>query len=171
MFLEHQQRRLDPVGASMTNKLLATVMAIALSGGFTARAAQNVLTPTRVNPGSLPAATKLVAASATIALGPTASRIRQAYQQDHDALEHLRQEGSELNHPAHTQSNQLISADQAQLLALEKAALDRIAAGASVNPAATIAQMAAIPTQARAALTQYEGQSGATKPNGNRHQR
>ncbi len=147
--------------ASITNKLLATVMAIALSGALTARASQDVhLTPT------LPAALTQVAASATTALDPAGS-IRQAYQQDHDALEHLRQQGSGLASPTHQQFNQLIGADQTQLLALEKAALDKIAAGSPVDGTATIAQMAAIVAQAQAALTKFQSQAGAAKTNGN----
>ncbi len=154
------------MGASMTNKLLATVMAIALSGALTARASQDLhLNPPTVN-ASLPAALTQVAATATTALDPTGS-IRRAYQQDHDTLEHLRQQGSGLGSPAHQQFNQLIGADQAQLLAIERAALDKIAAGSPVNATATIAQMAAIVAQAQASLTQFQGQSGATKTNGN----
>ena len=156
------------MSASITNKLLATVMAIALSGALTARASQDLhLTPPSVNAGSLPAALKQAAASASTALDPTAGSIRQAYQQDHDALEHLRQQGSGLASPTHQQFNQLIGADQAQLLAIEKAALDKIAAGSPVNGTATIAQMAAILAQAQAALAQFQGQAGATKTNGN----
>ena len=155
------------MGASMTNKLLATVMAIALSGALTARASQDIhLTPPTVH-ASLPAALKQVAATATTALDPTAGSIRQAYQQDHDTLEHLRQQGSGLGSPAHQQLNQLIGADQAQLLAIEKAALDKIAAGLPVNATATIAQMAAIVARAQASLTQFQSQAGATKTNGN----
>jgi len=154
------------MGASMTNKLLATVMAIALSGALTARASQDLhLNPPTVN-ASLPAALTQVAATATTALDPAGS-IRRAYQQDHDTLEHLRQQGSGLGSPAHQQFNQLIGADQAQLLAIERAALDKIAAGSPVNATATIAQMAAIVAQAQASLTQFQGQSGATKTNGN----
>ncbi|TMD03704.1 MAG: hypothetical protein E6J01_15785 [Chloroflexi bacterium] len=152
------------MGASITNKLLATVMAIALSGALTARASQDLhLTAPTVNTSSLPAALNQVAATATTALDPAGS-IRQAYQQDHDALEHLRQQGSGLGSPAHQQFNQLIGADQAQLLAIEKAALDKIAAGSPVNATATIAQMAAIVTQGQASLTQF--QAGAAKANG-----
>ena len=144
--------------ASITNKLLATVMAIALSGALTARASQDVhLTP------SLPAALQQVAAT----LDPTAGSIRQAYQQDHDVLEHLRQQGSGLASPTHQQFNQLIGADQTQLLAIEKAALDKIAAGSPVNSTGTIAQMAAIVAQAQAALTKFQSQAGAAKTNGN----
>jgi hypothetical protein len=147
----------------MTNKLLATVMAFALSGALTARAAQDV----HLTPPSVSATLKQVAASATTALDPTAGSIRQAYQQDHDALEHLRQQGSGLGSPAHQQFNQLIGADQAHLLALEKAALDKIAAGSAVNGTATIAQMAAIVAQAQASLNQFQSQAGANKTNGN----
>ena len=142
-------------------------MAIALSGALTARASQDLhLTPPTVHASSLPAALNQVAASATTALDPAGS-IRQAYQQDHDALEHWRQQGSGLASPAHQQFNQLIGADQAQLLALEKAALDKIAAGSPVNGSATIAQMAAIVAQAQASLNRFESQAGATKTNGN----
>ncbi|HYS02250.1 MAG TPA: hypothetical protein VET82_07855 [Candidatus Eisenbacteria bacterium] len=156
------------MSASMTNKLLATVMAFALSGALTARASQDLhLAQPAVHASSLPAALKQVAATATTALDPTAGSIRQAYQQDHDALEHLRQQGSGLGSPAHQQFNQLIGADQAQLLALEKAALDKIAAGSAVNGTATIAQMAAIVAQAQASLNQFQSQASATKPNGN----
>jgi hypothetical protein len=151
----------------MTNKLLATVMAIALSGALTARASQDLrLTTPTVQASSLPAALKQAAASASTALDPTAGSIREAYQKDHDALEHLRQQGSGLAGPTHQQFNQLIGADQAQLLALEKAALDKIAAGSPVNGTATIAQMAAIVAQAQAALTLFQSQPGATKTNG-----
>lgn len=145
----------------MTNRLLATVMAVFVSGALTAHAAEGVHV-------TIPAPTVLhqVEATAAAAIDPSAA-IRDAYQRGHDTLEHLRQEGSELTSPAHAQFNQLISADQAQLLALEKSALDRIAAGASVNATATIAQMDAIASQARTALTQAEGQ--AAKTNGNGH--
>lgn len=149
----------------MTNRLLATVIAVFVSGALTAHASENV----HITPPTVPTVLRQVEATAQAAVDPTAS-IREAYQRDHDALEHLRQEGSELKSPAHTQFNQLIAADQAQLLALEKAALDQVAAGITVDAGATTAQMAAIPAQARAALAQYESQSGATKANGTGHQ-
>src|SRR3989442_7187642 len=97
------------MGASITNKLLATVMAIALSGALTARASQDLhLNPPTVQ-ASLPAVLTQTAATATTALDPTGS-IRQSYQQDHDTLEHLRQQGSALGSPPHRQFNQLIGA-------------------------------------------------------------
>lgn len=148
----------------MTNRLLATVMAVFVSGALTAHASQDVhltFNPPTVKPSSLPAVLHQVQASAIAAIDPAAG-IRAAYQRDHDTLEHLRQEGSALTSPTHAQFNQLISADQAQLLALEKAALDQLAAGASVNATAVIAQMDAVPSQARAALTQYESQAAKT---------
>ena len=150
----------------MTNRLLATVMAVFVSGALTAHASQDVHVTFNppVKPSSLPVVLHQVEATATAAITAIdpAAGIRAAYQRDHDTLEHLRQEGSALSSPTHAQFNQLISADQAQLLALEKAALDQLAAGASVNATAVIAQMDAIPSQAQAALTQYESQAAKT---------
>jgi len=146
----------------MTNRLLATVIAVFLSGALTAHAAQDVhvtITPPTVM-------LHQVEATAEAALDPTNS-IRAAYHRDHDALEHLRQQGSGLTSPTHAQFNQLISTDQAQLLALEKAALDKLAAGASVDAGATIGQMDAILAQASAALAKYQSQ--AAKTNGTGH--
>lgn len=145
----------------MTNRLLATVTAVAVSGALTAHAAQGV----HVTP---PALLNQVASTARVALDPGAAAIRQEYQRDHDVLEHLRQEGSELQGSAHPQFNQVIAADQAQLLALEQAALAQIAADSSTNSAATITQMDALVTQAQAALTRFESQAGSTKINGQR---
>jgi len=157
----------------MTNRLLATVLAVFVSGALTAHASQDVHVTFNppVKPSSLRTVLHQVEATATsaaiTAIDPAAG-IRAAYQRDHDTLEHLRQEGSALKSPTHAQFNQLISADQAQLLALEKAALDQLAAGASVNATAVIAQMDAIPSQARAALTQYESQAAKTSGNGHK---
>jgi hypothetical protein len=154
---------------SMTNRLLATVIAVFLSGALTAHAAQDVrvtITPP-VKPSTLPLVLHQVEATAQAAIDPS-SAIRAAYRRDHDALEHLRQQGSGVQSPAHAQFNQLISTDQAQLLALEKAALDKLAAGTSVNAAATIAKMDAIPAQAAAALAQYQSQAAKTSGNGHK---
>jgi len=150
---------------SMTNRLLATVIAVFVSGAVTAHAAQNV--HVTVKPSTVPLVLHQVEATAQAAIDPS-SAIRAAYHRDHDTLEHLRQQGSGLTSPAHAQFNQLISTDQAQLLALEKVALDKLAAGASVNAGATIAQMDAIPAQAAAALAQYQSQAAKTGGNGHK---
>jgi hypothetical protein len=167
----------------MTNKLLATVMAFAVSSGLVAHTAQDPhrnlpavnLTKVSLTRLTLPSATSVPAAVqaaanhvsdvATAAVDPSAA-IRAAFQRDHVALEHLRQQASVLNGSAHPAFNQLISNDEATLVEMEKTAL----ASNSTSAPATIAAMDQLVTSAEAALAQAKAQPAATKTQGNGHQ-
>lgn len=140
---------------SMTNRLLAMVIAVALSSGIAAHAAQAPQRP--LAPVSLPAASSLpmalqtavsrIGETATSTIDPAAA-IRDAYQRDHVALEHLRQQGSELKGSAHPAFEQLISDDESSLTDIERIAL------ATSRPVAgsTIAAMDQLVTSAEAEL-------------------
>src|SRR5438067_696882 len=109
---------------SMTNRLLAVVIALALSGGIAAHAAQAPQRPlapiTLLSASALPAALQTAASriteSATSAIDP-GTAIRSAYQRNRVSLEHLRQQASQLNGSAHPAFNQLISDDERALTA------------------------------------------------------
>ena len=165
----------------MTNRLLATVMAFAVSTGLAAHAAQD---PKRALPQvnlakiTLPKATSLPQAVQTVqtaanhvtdaaatAVDPSAA-IRAAFQRDHVALEHLRQPASALKGSAHPAFNQLISNDEATLVELEKTAL----ASNSGSAASSIAAMDQLVASAEAALAQAKAQPAAVKTQGNGHQ-
>lgn len=165
----------------MTNRLLATVMAFAVSTGLAAHAAQD---PQRALPQvnlakiTLPKATSLPQAVQTVqtaanhvtdaaatAVDPSAA-IRAAFQRDHVALEHLRQPASALKGSAHPAFNQLISNDEATLVELEKTAL----ASNSGSAASSIAAMDQLVASAEAALAQAKAQPAAVKTQGNGHQ-
>jgi hypothetical protein len=119
----------------MTNRLLAVVIAIALSSGIAAHAAQSPerpLTPVLPTASTLPAATSLPTTLQTAAsrLGETLTSsvdpkaaIRGAYQRDRVALERLRQQGSGLQGSAHPAFNQFISDQVSALTSLERDAL------------------------------------------------
>ncbi|MEO6795930.1 MAG: hypothetical protein ABI401_10660 [Candidatus Dormibacter sp.] len=164
----------------MTNKLLATVMAFAVSTGLAAHAAQD---PQRALPQvnlakiTLPKATSVpqavqtvqtaanhVADVATTAVDPSAA-IRAAFQRDHVALEHLRQPASALKGSAHPAFNHLISNDEATLVELEKTAL----AVKSGSAASSIAAMDQLVASAQAELNRQLATAGATKATGNGH--
>ena len=154
---------------SMTNRLLALVIALALSGGIAAHAAQDPQRP--LAPIALPSASALPAAlqtaasriteTATGAIDPSAA-IRSAYQRNRVALEHLRQQGSQLKGSAHPAFNQLISDDERALTELERAAL------ATTRPVAssTIAAMDKLVASAQAELNRQLSQPGAAKAQG-----
>ena len=127
---------------SMTNRPLAVVIAIALSSGIAAHAAS---APRRsLAPASLPTASSLpmmlqtavsrLGETATSAIDP-AGAIRDAYQRDHVALEHLRQQASQLKGSAHPAFDQLISDDEIALTDIERTALatSRPAAGSAIT--------------------------------------
>jgi hypothetical protein len=145
----------------MTNRLLATVIAVALSSGIAAHAAQSPDRP--FAPIMLPAASSLpttlqtaaarIGEKATGAIDP-ARAIRDAYQRDHVALERLRQQASQLNGSAHPAFNQFVSEQEDALASLERtalattrptadsaiAAMDRLVAGAEAELARQLSQ-------------------------------
>src|SRR3989442_2510738 len=114
----------------MTNRLLGIVIACALTSGIVADAAsapQRPLAPVNLpTAGNLPAALQTAASQisevATSAIDPGAA-IRGAYQRDHVALEHLRQQASPLKGTAHAAFNQLVSDQELALTQTERAAL------------------------------------------------
>lgn len=142
---------------SMTNRLLAMVIAVALSSGIAAHAAQAPQRP--LAPISLPTASSLpmtlqtavsrIGETATSTIDPAAA-IRDAYQRDHVALEHLRQQASQLKGGAHPAFEQLISDDESTLTDIERTAL------ATSRPLAdsTINAMDQLVTSAEAELNQ-----------------
>lgn len=150
---------------SMTNRLLAVVMALAFTSGIVAHAAQAPERP--IVPATLPAAGTLpttietaanrLTETATGTIDPSGA-IRDAYQRDHVALERLRQQASPLKGSAHPAFNQYISDQEAALTELDRTAL------ATTRPAAgrTIAAMDTLVADAQSRLDQ-ELQSGATK--------
>jgi len=169
----------------MTNRLLATVMAFAVSTGLVAHTAQN---PHRALPqvnlthltlpraSAVPQAVETAAAqvsdaanhvsdAATAAVDPNAA-IRSAFQRDHVALEHLRQQASVLKVSAHPAFNQLISNDEATLVEMEKTALTSKTGSASTS----IAAMDQLVASAEAALAQAKAQPAALKTQGNGRQ-
>ena len=161
----------------MTNRLLATVMAFAVSSGLVAHAAQephralpavtltNLTLPTAASlPQTVQTAASHVTDIATAAIDPSAA-IKAAFQRDHVALEHLRQQASVLKGSNHPAFNQLISTDEAALVEIEKTAL----ASNSASPSGTIAAMDQLVASAEAALAQAKAQPAATKTQVNGH--
>ncbi len=154
---------------SMTNRLLALVIALALSGGIAAHAAQAPQQP--LAPIALPSASSLPAAlqtaasriteTATGVIDPSAA-IRSAYQRNRVALEHLRQQGSQLKGSAHPAFNQLISDDERSLTELQRSAL------ATTRPVASsaIAAMDQLVASAQAELNRHLSQPDAAKSQG-----
>src|SRR5438128_6126410 len=114
----------------MTNRLLGIVIAFALTSGVVAHAAsapQRPLAPANLPTASnLPAALQTAASQisevATSAIDPGAA-IRGAYQRDHVALEHLRQQASPLKGDAHAGFNQFVSDQELALTQTERATL------------------------------------------------
>jgi hypothetical protein len=155
---------------SMTNRLLAIVIAFALAGGIGAHAAQAPDRP--LAPITLPAASSVplalqtaasrIAEKATSAIDPSGA-IRSAYQRDRVALEHLRQQASQLKGSAHPAFNQLISDDEDALAELQRTAL------ATTRPSASsaIAAMDALVASAQAELNRQLSLPGAAKSQGN----
>jgi hypothetical protein len=154
------------MGISMTNRLLGVVMAFALSSGIVAHAAQTPqrpLSPVTLEsanalPMALQTAASHVAEAATGAIDPAAA-IRAAYERDHVALEHLRQEAAPLQGSAHAAFNQYISDREGALAELERTAL------ATARPAATttIAAMDNLVTAAQTKLELELSQTGSAK--------
>src|SRR6266566_225792 len=132
----------------MTNRLLGIVIAFALTSGVVAHAAsasQRPLAPVNLPTASnLPAALQTAASQisevATSAIDPAAA-IRGAYQRDHVALEHLRQQASPLKGTAHAAFNQLVSDQELALTQTERAALATTRPDAQSAIAATEAEL------------------------------
>jgi hypothetical protein len=169
------------MGISITSRLLGVVIGFALTSGIVAHAAQApqrplapiTLTSANALPVALQTAASHVAETATGAIDPTAA-IRAAYQRDHVALEHLRQQASQLKGSAHPAFNQYISDREGALTELERTAL------ATSRPAvaSTIAAMDTLVTAAQANLDAEKSQAGtaksqdsgqSTKSNGSNH--
>ena len=154
------------MGTSMTSRLLGVVIGFALTSGIAAHAAeapQRPLAPISLTsasalPIALQSAASHVAETATGAIDPTAA-IRAAYERDHVALEHLRQQASQLKGSAHPAFNQYISDQEGALTELERTAL------ATSRPAvaSTIAAMDNLVTAAQAKLALELSQAGAAK--------
>ena len=154
------------MGMSMTSRLLGVVIGFALTSGIVAHAAeapQRPLAPISLTsasalPVALQSAASHVAETATGAIDPTAA-IRDAYQRDHVALEHLRQQASQLKGSAHPAFNQYISDQEGALTDLERTAL------ATSRPAvaSTIAAMDNLVTTAQTKLQLELAQAGAAK--------
>src|SRR3989441_3861324 len=153
----------------MTNRLLGIVIAFALTSGVVAHAAsapQRPLAPANLPTASnLPAALQTAASQisevATSAIDPGAA-IRGAYQRNHVALEHLRQQASQLKGSAHPAFNQFISDQEAALLDVERTAL----ATSRPTASSTIAAMDKLVTAAQVELNRELAQPASTKSNG-----
>lgn len=154
---------------SMTNRLLAVVVALALSSGIVAHAAQapqrpfSPITLTAAAsdlPTTLQTAASHITETATGAIDPIAA-IRDAYQRDHVALEALRQQASALKGSEHPAFNQYIDSQEAALTELEHTALATLRPSAN----ATIASMDALVNAAQAKLDQ-ELLTGSKSNNG-----
>ena len=153
---------------SMTNKLLGIVIALALTSGIAAHAAQAPQRP--LSPIALPAASSVpavlqtaasrISETATATIDPSAA-IRGAYQRDHVALEHLRQQASQLKGSAHPAFNQFISDRESALLAIERGALTTSRPASS----STIAAMDKLVAAAQAELNRQLSQPGLVKTN------
>ena len=147
----------------MTNRLLSIVLAIALTGGIVAHAAQapqRPLAPVTL-PATLQTAASHVGETATGAIDPGAA-IRAAYQRNRVALEHLRQQASPLKGNARASFNQYISDQELALTQTERAAL------ATSRPIASsaIAAMDKLVTAAEAELTRALSAAAGDKSKG-----
>src|SRR2546427_13033428 len=164
----------------MTNRLLGIVIAFALTSGIVAHAASApqrplapVYLPTASNlPAALQTAASQISEVATSAIDPGAA-IRGAYQRDHVALEHLRQQASALKGTVHAAFNQLVSDQELVLTQTERAALATTRPDATGAIAAMDKLVAATEAELDRELSQTgpapsKGQSGkADAPHGN----
>jgi len=163
----------------MTNRLLSIVMALAFTSGLVAHAAQDTRTQLPALPHlqfpavprvSLPASSPLPTALQAVAnsvIEPDRTAIKAAYQRDHDALEHLRQQASDLRGPAHPAFNHLVQQDEQALLEMEQSSLSARLSGAGINT--VVANMDSVVNQARNELAAARAQANALKTNGHGH--
>ena len=135
-----------------TNRMLAIVVAIFLTSGVVAHAAQAPQRP--LAPGTLQTDLQTAASrlgeTATGAIDPSAA-IRGAYQRDLVALERLRQQGAPLPARPYAAFSQYISDQEAALTEIERTAL------ASSRPVAS-STIAAMDTLAAAAQVELNRQ-------------
>lgn len=140
-----------------TNRMLAIVIAIFLTSGIVAHAAQ--ARPRPLTPGTLPtdlqAAASRVGEMAIGAIDPSAA-IRSAYLRDLVALERLRQQGAPLPAGPYAAFSQYISDQEAALTELERTAL------ASSRPVSspTIAAMDELVAAAQVELNRHLTMAG-----------
>jgi len=162
---------------NMTNRLLGIVIALALTSGIVAHAAQapeRPLAPVTL-PATLQTAASHVTETATGAVDPAAA-IRAAYQRNRVALEHLRQQASPLKGNARATFNQVISDQELALTQTERAALattrpdvqsaiaemDKLVAAAEAELSRELAQISSSNSGdgKQGGQTQSKGQSG-----------
>ena len=150
----------------MTNRLLGIVIALALTSGIVAHAAtapQRPLAPISLESANLAlhTAASHVAETATGTVDP-AGAVRDAYQRDLVALEHLRQQAMQRKGSAHLAFNQHISDREAALIELKRSAL------ATSRPAvaSTIAAMDKLVAEAQAELDVELSQTGSANSTG-----
>lgn len=146
----------------MTNRLLGVVIAVALTTGIVAHAAQAPQQPLISLP-ALQTAASHVTETATGAIDPGAA-IRAAYLRNQVALAHLRQQASPLKSSARLAFYQFISDQEAALAQTERTAL------ATSRPASssTIAAMDKLVAAAEGELNQDLSQAnGANSNNSN----
>ncbi len=143
----------------MTNRLLGVVIALALTSGIVAHAAQapqRPLAPVTLQ-ATLQTAASRVSETATGAIDPSAA-IRAAYQRNRVALEHLRQQASALKGSTHAAFNQFISDQELALTQTERAAL----ATSRPNAPAAIAAMEKLVAEAEAELNRGLAQNSTS---------
>ncbi|HEY0492022.1 MAG TPA: hypothetical protein VGD57_00950 [Candidatus Dormibacteraeota bacterium] len=181
----------------MTNRLLATVMAFAVSTGLVAHAAQDkhqilplpklaqvyvlevsqpaaaaaattphavALPSTTSVPQAVQSAANHVIEAATAAVDPSAA-VRAAFQRDHLALEHLRQQGSGLKGQARQAFNQRISNAEIALVEMEKVAL-----ASKIRPSTSISAMDQLVASMKTSLDRDLSHSGDKQTGDHNHQ-
>jgi hypothetical protein len=179
---------------AMTNKLLATVMAVAVCGAVTAHTAQRVTvtvpsiateaphiavlatatpagpaaSPVKPSPSN-PAPVRPASVTTTPACPPAsvAASIRQAYRRDYAALEQLKQLGSSLKGALRIQFTNVIASSEAAALSLQNTAVAAQAACRPVDQNGTIGQLDSLVSQARAAYDRSKKEAAATGDSGN----
>jgi hypothetical protein len=152
----------------MTNRLLAVVIAFALSSGIFAHAAQApdkafgaITFPAASSlPATLQTAASHLTETATGAIDPSGA-IRDAYQRDHVALEALRQEASQLQGSAHPDFNQYIADQESALVGIERLGL----ATTRPNAQSTIGAMDQLVSATQSELSRELALAGAQKAN------
>jgi len=143
---------------TMTNRMLSIVMAIALTSGIVAHAAQAPHRP--LAPVTLPAALQTAAShvgeTATGAIDPSGA-IRAAYLRNRVALEHLRQQASPLKGSAHAAFEQFIYDQERALTQTERTALATSRPSVSSSIAAMDKLVAAAAAELNRELSQNSG--------------
>jgi hypothetical protein len=146
----------------MTNRMLSIVIAIALTSGIVAHAAQSPQRPLAplTLPATLQTAASHVGETATGAIDPSAA-IRAAYQRNHVALEHLRQQATPLKGTTRAAFDQLISDQELALTQTERTALATSRPAVSSSIAAMDDIVAAADSELNRELSQSGGPSSS----------